>query len=497
MCFSNTCSNHRQWNWDGERIIHDSIVPSSRPPVGHRGHQYDMDVREFLVSERNIVMRRTLEIDLKRFVLGLPGANWELFCSRSPGSFDHRAHLITEYVAKEIRYLRTNGFDPWQLPEETLSLKSGDCEDRALLIASLLLASGISSFNVRVALGKFRAWFGANYQDFDHIWVMYKNESGMWQIIETGNTEQKRLKPMYHPTMPDRADYIPYYIFNDYHLWSMQPSSVYRDDNISLKQDWSSLHPEFAGWVHKSILNDALPKSICPPWVLRTLNQHFTSYLWRSSLTVDDVDYPNTYDPFDHFDNGYIDESWQRVEERLSRFRNANLQELDSFHKAAHGIADFYAHTSYAHFGKINNGSLELYSKNAVLSPLVYDENSRFNLVSGGFSTNTNLWDGSSLQAAQLCKGKIISGRYAQHGDSNGPIELVTFISSDLQKEKGFNLRGAFPHHNEIAVDDGKPSSDHILYTGDVYSQQYKYRYDAAVSHIREAFQQNWKESKK
>lgn len=54
MCFSNAYSNHRQWNWDGEKIIHDSIVQSSRSPVGHRGHQNDVDVREFLVSDRNV-----------------------------------------------------------------------------------------------------------------------------------------------------------------------------------------------------------------------------------------------------------------------------------------------------------------------------------------------------------------------------------------------------------------------------------------------------------
>jgi predicted transglutaminase-like cysteine proteinase len=64
------------------------------------------------------------------------------------------------------------------VPDETLKLRSGDCEDRALLIASMLLASGISSFNVRVALGKFRAWMGEEHDDFGHVWVMYKDESG-------------------------------------------------------------------------------------------------------------------------------------------------------------------------------------------------------------------------------------------------------------------------------------------------------------------------------
>jgi hypothetical protein len=139
MCFSFSKVHHSsKWNWDGERIVHDSIVPSSRPPVGKKDGNYDIDVREFLVSERNVVMKRTLEKDVKKFISKLPGANWELFCARTPGSFDYRAYIITEYVSQHIAYFQTNDLDPWQFPEETLSLKSGDCEDRALLIASLL-----------------------------------------------------------------------------------------------------------------------------------------------------------------------------------------------------------------------------------------------------------------------------------------------------------------------------------------------------------------------
>ena len=132
------------WQDLQSRDLQDSKVPSSRPPVGHSDGNYDIDVREFLVNERNVVMRRTLEVDIKKFIAKLPHASWDLFRSRDPGSFDFRAHIIAEFVSQKIQYLQSDGHDPWQFPEETLTLKSGDCEDRALLIASLLLASGIS-----------------------------------------------------------------------------------------------------------------------------------------------------------------------------------------------------------------------------------------------------------------------------------------------------------------------------------------------------------------
>lgn len=52
MCFSTSRVHKlRYWNWDGERIIHESIVKSSRPPIGSQRGNYDVDVCEFLMSE--------------------------------------------------------------------------------------------------------------------------------------------------------------------------------------------------------------------------------------------------------------------------------------------------------------------------------------------------------------------------------------------------------------------------------------------------------------
>ena len=184
------------WNWDGESIIHESIVPSSRPVVMQQKGWYDIDVREFLVTENNAIMRRTLQNDVKKFIQKFEGASWELFSSRDPGSFDLRSYVVTQFVSKKIEYRESVELDPWQFPDETLKLRSGDCEDRALLIASMLLASGISSFNVRVALGKFRAWMGEKHDDFDHVWVMYKDESGKWQVID----------PAAHTAVSDKRD---------------------------------------------------------------------------------------------------------------------------------------------------------------------------------------------------------------------------------------------------------------------------------------------------
>jgi hypothetical protein len=68
-----------------------------------------------------------------------------------------------------------NPLDYWQYPEETIKSKSGDCEDFAILLCSLLRASGYSPNEVYVVLGK--------SNQGGHSFVALK-ENGEWRYIE-------------------------------------------------------------------------------------------------------------------------------------------------------------------------------------------------------------------------------------------------------------------------------------------------------------------------
>jgi len=494
MCLTTSpIKNWKKWNWDGDIIIQDPIVPSCRPVIGTDKY-YDVDVREFLVSERNVVMRRTLETDINQLIKDQNG-DTHFFTSRQPGSFDYRASMIAEFVSKKIRYERDDIIDPWQFPEETLRLKSGDCEDRALLLASLLLASGISAYNVRVCLGKMRMYFNPpkKHSDCDHVWVMYKSEAGRWQVIEPANVAKHNVKEA-EQEAPTQAEYIPYFMFNDTHLWQIRRDTSYNGKSIKLAKDWSRLNPKFAGKFHKTILNDALKGTDCPDWALTSLNRHFTGF---GSLTVDDVDWPGCYDPREHFDNGYITEGWAQVKQRLELFKADSRAHLDEFQRAAHTIADFYAHTSYAHFAKRDaNGGLLIYDPENPESTLngipTYDASRGFDLTREDlFSLNSNLWKKSHSEAAKAWEGKLISGRYGQRKDSQGWIEMTAYIPNDMESARDFYLRAALPHHNEIAVDGGAKPKEHLLYAETPFNVQTQLRIDAATQHIREAFTQN------
>jgi hypothetical protein len=214
---------------------------------------------------------------------------------------------------------------------------------------------------------------------------------------------------------------------------------------------------------------------------------------------VDDVDMPGSYDPTDHFDNGYIEEGWQKVRERLNNFK-ADNSKLDEFHLAAHAIADFYAHTSYTHFCKKEGDKALLYNPDnptsTIDSGMKYDSGD-FDLAK--FSINRKLWKKTPKDAARLWNDKIISGRYAQKGDSQDFFEAITVIPSSLTKAEDFAKRGSLPHHTEIAVDErididkGEKLPDgHKLYSEAEFNKQFDIRRDAAINHISQAFQETW-----
>jgi hypothetical protein len=69
-------------------------------------------------------------------------------------SIDFRVDIIKEYFLKYIAYQEQSEDDLWLYPEETITLKKGNCEERAFLLASSMLSSGISKYVVRVAFGR-------------------------------------------------------------------------------------------------------------------------------------------------------------------------------------------------------------------------------------------------------------------------------------------------------------------------------------------------------
>jgi predicted transglutaminase-like cysteine proteinase len=101
---------------------------------------------------------------------------------------------IFEYVRKEIEYVTEGNpqkwsyprsflaykFDFWQLPAETIQWRKGDCEDRAILLCTMMRMVGVSASHVRVVVGVLHFNGGRG----GHAWIEFKigNE---WYALET------------------------------------------------------------------------------------------------------------------------------------------------------------------------------------------------------------------------------------------------------------------------------------------------------------------------
>ncbi len=484
------------WNWSGDQIIPTPIIRASRNIPG-TSKRYDIDIREFLTTTNNAVVHR----HLGELIRQLSASDQALFRSHSPGSFDLRADKVVAFVStlkyKAPANREKRAPEAWLFPDETLSQRHGDCEDLALVLAALLLAAGISGYCVRVALGALHlTQSDGKILKHDHCWVMYQNERGVWEVLEplhlTATVKAKAKLPGKFRPVP-RTEYVPHFVFNTDHLWQIDTQHS-KDrphflDYCHQRRFWNKFDPSFAASVHRDIIDEALGTMGLPDGAIAAMKRE-SLYLDANILT---------YDPRDHFDNGYIDAGWEVVNERLDDFRT-NQTRWSSFGAAAHGIADFYAHSSYAHFAPMKNGFIVPYEPGQPLqvepgytSTPADPALPAFDLTSDKFSINTEEWNGTHQQAAAIWKGKLISGRYAQRYDPKATFwEGFTSIPQSLASQPGFKLRGSLPHHNEIAVDELARPRKHALYADGPaapsdrhnYQNQFQWRKQAAVQHI-------------
>ncbi|MFB3765164.1 MAG: transglutaminase family protein [Methanotrichaceae archaeon] len=213
------------YNWAGDMIIRDTVMWNKRAVLNYPSIYIPTDIREWFSAPDNEVIRRCIQ------EIGLPEA-------RVPGAFDLRAWRIWKYVAESITYIidkDAEGIDDfWQFPEETLMLKKGDCEDSSFLLATLLLASGISDHCVRVALGKVVSAEGAS----GHAWVVYQNENGVWCLLEsTLDSVPTNFVPADPLTMPGgKYQYQPQFCLNEAHLWSVGPAKIQMADYLKMRE---------------------------------------------------------------------------------------------------------------------------------------------------------------------------------------------------------------------------------------------------------------------
>ncbi len=101
---------------------------------------------------------------------------------------DAIANNTLRWIKNNIKYtsdLKTsNRIEHWQWANETLTSKKGDCEDGAILMANMMIASGIPYKRIRLNAGDVQYPINAKTKT-GHAYVSYlKEEDNTWYVMD-------------------------------------------------------------------------------------------------------------------------------------------------------------------------------------------------------------------------------------------------------------------------------------------------------------------------
>jgi hypothetical protein len=159
---------------------------------------------------------------------------------------------LREWVATRISYRRDYDVhkvsDYWQFPLETLERGTGDCEDVALLLCSLLRASGVPADQVYVAIG-----CPPGTKTY-HAYLCERYSKGIWSMVEP------QLDPITSAvsfTFLDWALTYDYssdlYCFNDLYYFRGPPASASGAYELNLWHSFWPLFPCASGKLERQI----------------------------------------------------------------------------------------------------------------------------------------------------------------------------------------------------------------------------------------------------
>jgi len=165
-----------------------------------------IDVRHMVWKDdcqlKDIIKNNCLESDNNDFT-ALDCQTWVVNNIKYVG--DEKSAAIAEY---------------WKFPNETIATHKGDCEDGAILMASLMLNAGIPNWRVRVAAGMVKPRPTA--PEGGHAYVTYCRETdNQWVILDWCYYEDSYLAVPLKPLASSVVTYKDvWFSFNNQYSWS-------------------------------------------------------------------------------------------------------------------------------------------------------------------------------------------------------------------------------------------------------------------------------------
>ncbi len=207
-----------------QQKIHDGIPLNDRElaryynykyptqPIIYLGRMMPNNPNRLPCDVRNFIVKRNHSIDAVIESLGIQ--------KNDPN--DEKVQKIQKWIVDNIHYVydsnRVGYVEYWQTVDETLLLMTGDCEDGAILTASLMLAAGVPRWRLRIAAGLVRA--GAAAETGGHAWCCYLRESDN-KFVAIDWCYYPDMSPMVNKkTLKENSYYInTWFSWNDAYAW--------------------------------------------------------------------------------------------------------------------------------------------------------------------------------------------------------------------------------------------------------------------------------------
>lgn len=148
-------------------------------------------------------------------------------------NFDDTALAIQQWVVRFLTYKyddeNSNAPEFWQFPFETLHSNIGDCEDGAILIASLMINAGVPPWRVKVAAGYVQS--SPTAPQGGHAYCLYLANDNNWRILDWCYHQDSRTRIQDKPLAKDGGQRNAYkdiwFTFNSEHSWAGTSISVF------------------------------------------------------------------------------------------------------------------------------------------------------------------------------------------------------------------------------------------------------------------------------
>lgn len=152
--------------------------------------------------------------------------------SKFKGTYDAIAWQVQKWAVRHLTYIsdkKSAGLDEyWQYPYETEATRTGDCEDGAILIASLMLNAGVPAWRVRCTAGLVKSGKGA--ATGGHAYVTYCRETdNNWVVLDWCYLEDSRRPVAKKPIFKTLKNYKDiWFSFNHLYSWSHKSYSNFK-----------------------------------------------------------------------------------------------------------------------------------------------------------------------------------------------------------------------------------------------------------------------------